>query len=130
MDQGESTNGDVKEHAAAFASVFHSLSIALILQAVGIKSAYLFSNVAFAGLVVMSINEIVAKMASKSGYVSFVPVYLLWNAMSIIFGVEAVTSVSPRLHLCLLRSIPITPRAVLRYLCTACWKVSRHCFTR
>lgn len=82
------------EHAFAFASVWHSLAISVLLQCLRVKSAYLFTNMGFAGLLVLFINEATNTFQGKKGVVHFVPVYGLWTAISVILGTEAATAVS------------------------------------
>jgi len=84
----------VIEHAFAFASVWHSLAISVLLQCLRVKSAYLFANMGLAGLLVLFINEAINITQGKRGVVHFVPVYVLWTAISVTLGTEAATAVS------------------------------------
>jgi hypothetical protein len=84
----------VIEHAFAFASVWHTLAISALLQCLRVKSAYLFANMGLAGLVVLYINETINLTQGRKGIIHFVPVYVLWTAISIILGTEAATAVS------------------------------------
>jgi hypothetical protein len=90
----QSEPSHVIEHAFAFASVWHSLAISALLQCLRVKSAYLFANMGLAGLLVLYSNEAVNLFQGKKGEIHFVPVYVLWTAISIVLGTEAATAVS------------------------------------
>lgn len=54
----------------------------------------MFYNMGAAGLCILFVNEAINVFNKKIGLVHFVPTYMIWTAISIFFGMEAITAVS------------------------------------
>lgn len=78
------------EHTSSVAfTAFYIINL-IIMQCFGLRSAYLFFNMAVVGVVILGVNELIR----RRGVVDLFVGHVLWSGISLILGTEAVTNVS------------------------------------
>lgn len=80
------------EHASAYGALALPIILMVLLQAFHIRSAYLFFNVASAGLVLLACSEGVAMARGRCHHVNFAFGYFAWTTTSMVFAVEGTTA--------------------------------------
>lgn len=90
----------------------------LLLQAVGIRSAYIFAILSSVLLVGLIVDEVLRFCTGRKEKVGFWGTYILTMIPFAVIGVEAVTTV----RLCFSISFK-TETSGVRYLYSPCWQV-------